>query len=151
FRHRAGQALRLPQVMAAWVHRADQLLVPGSQEGIQGHDSGQTAVDGAGLEAPLALKSNKPVYVSEGNFPRWFVPDRCDEEAQVMAIAPPGAGTGVGAPPPVDERLVFDKNKTPSWAEKLWDWVSSFSSQEVPPIFVESERPLPLTPATPAS
>ena len=63
FRHRPRQTLLFTQQVAPGMHRAGQRIILHREKGIECHDRRQAAVDGGGLEAPLALHGHEAVYV----------------------------------------------------------------------------------------
>ena len=75
--------------MAARQDGAGQIIVFGREEGIKGHNRGQPAVDGGGLETLRRLLADEVVYIVKGDLAGWALPNDLDEEMQVIALIIP--------------------------------------------------------------
>jgi hypothetical protein len=103
FLHRAGQALRLAQEVAAGDDRANQCRVFVCQVSEERQDSCQAAVDRGGLEAVRNLDVDKVVDVAVGDHGRRAVANYSSELPEIVCIVSPGARLGIAAAHPVDE------------------------------------------------
>ena len=78
-----GQALALLEAVAVGQDRADEVGVFVGQEGVEGDDGGQAAVDGGGLKAAGRLGGDEAVDVMEGNVAGWAVAGKGGELGEV--------------------------------------------------------------------
>jgi len=102
-----GETLPFAQVVAVGQDGANEGRVLVRQEGVEGGDGRQPAVDSAGLEALVGLIGDKAVDVAECDFAGWTVPGKGRELEQVVAVVAPRARRWIAAAEPVDKRLDF--------------------------------------------
>ena len=88
----AGQAVGLAQEVAPDLDRAGDVVVVGGEEGVEGDDGGEVAVDGAGLEAQLEQGDDKVVDVLEGDGGGRDVAGDGAEAMENEAVIFPGSG-----------------------------------------------------------
>ena len=101
--------------MAARQNGANEVGIFVGKVNVEGLDGGQTAVDGGGFALQRSLVGDEGIYVGEGNFLRWAIPNEGGKLFQVGAVILPGVGVGVAAADRIDKTFNFiEHNKPPN-------------------------------------
>jgi hypothetical protein len=91
--------------VAAGKDRTGQIIVLGHEEGVEGGDGSQAAVDGGRFETLLELLADESIYVLKSDVAWGMVANSLYKEAQITAIILPGMGVGTASAHPIDETV----------------------------------------------